>query len=73
LAPNGSPQEQTQAFIGLITEVGDEVGVEIAPRYGSWDPDNAVVDLPPNDLSTPGATPVPSRPELLVPDAPSQG
>jgi hypothetical protein len=73
LVPQGSPQEQNQAVIDALTQVGNEAGVEISPRYGTWDPENGLVDLPPNDLSTPAASPGAQEPELLVPDVPSQG
>jgi hypothetical protein len=73
LAPEGSEQEQSDAVVKALSEVGDEVGVTIAPRYGTWDPANARVELPVDDLSSPAPrTPDGGQPEGLVP-LPEQG
>jgi parvulin-like peptidyl-prolyl isomerase len=68
LAPEGSEQEQSDAVIGALSAVAEEVGVTVAPRYGTWDPANARVELPADDLSSPApASPGSGQPDGLVP------
>ena len=49
-----------------LGKVADDLGVDVAPRFGSWDTETAGLADPPNDLSVPGgtasatATPAPS-------------
>ena len=45
-APGGTKAAQTQALIDYITNLSQEIGVELHPRYGKWDPSNL--------MSTPG-------------------
>jgi hypothetical protein len=72
LVPNGSDAERQAALITALTEVGDEAGVDVSPRYGEWDPATGVVGPPPNDLSTPAPSEVLATPGALL-DVPSQG
>jgi hypothetical protein len=53
LAPNESPDMQSLAVFQIVGKYSEEVGVEISPRYGSWDPANLTIGPPPDDLSTP--------------------
>lgn len=53
LAPNESPDMQSLAVFQIVGTYSEEVGVEISPRYGSWDPANLTIGPPPDDLSTP--------------------
>jgi hypothetical protein len=72
LAPNGSEQEQQLAAQKLLAETGDTVGVLVAPRYGTWDPETGQVLPTSDDLSAPPSD-APVVPEGLVPETPSQG
>jgi outer membrane murein-binding lipoprotein Lpp len=45
-SPGGTKAAQTQALIDYITNLSQEIGVELNPRYGKWDPSNL--------MSTPG-------------------
>lgn len=57
-----------QAVKDYLAKVADDLGVEIAPRFGRWDTEIAGLADPPNDLSVPAdrvgasasATPQPS-------------
>lgn len=46
-----------------LAKVADDLGVDVAPRFGAWDTETAGLADPPNDLSVPGgaatATPTP--------------
>lgn len=63
LAPAGSPQDQAVAVTEYLSDLAEELGVEISARYGTWDPALISVGPLPNDLSEPasgaGATPEP--------------
>lgn len=37
LAPNGTTDEQAAAAIAELSKVGKELGIEINPRFGTWD------------------------------------
>lgn len=51
LAPEMSEVGQTQALIEYIGKISDEVGVEVAPRFGKWDPSQLQVILGDETLS----------------------
>jgi len=53
LAPGESPDMQSLAVFQSVGRYSEEVGVEISPRYGSWDAANLTIGPPPDDLSTP--------------------
>jgi outer membrane murein-binding lipoprotein Lpp len=40
LAPGADTQTRNQALIDYMTDLSKEVGVELNPRYGTWDPSN---------------------------------
>ena len=46
LAPGADNQTQFVAMTDYLTELSDELGVELNPRFGTWDPSNLI--------STPG-------------------
>lgn len=48
-----SEQEATAALVSRLGELSTELDTAVSPRYGSWDPADLSVTLPPNDLSKP--------------------
>lgn len=52
LKPDGSPEEQTMAVVQAVTELGDGEGVQVNPRWGTWDPTTLNLGPTPDDLST---------------------
>jgi hypothetical protein len=42
-----------EAVRGYLAKVADDLGVDVAPRFGKWDTDTAGLGDPPNDLSLP--------------------
>jgi hypothetical protein len=69
--PDGTPEEQTDAAAQALTDVGNDVGVRIAPRFGTWNATSGQVLAPEDDLSV-QPTQAPEVPEGFVPN-PSQG
>ena len=55
-----SPEEQQQVLIRALGEFSEEIGVEVAPKYGQWSPVELSIAPPEN--------PVSKRVEPLVPD-----
>jgi hypothetical protein len=53
LDPGGTPDSQSASIFAAVAAYSEEVGTEVSPRYGSWDPAGLVVGPPPNDLSAP--------------------
>lgn len=54
LAPGETDAVKVDAAVkAYLTEVADDLGVDIAPRFGKWDTETAGLADPPNDLSTP--------------------
>lgn len=53
MAPNGSPEEQSNAVFQAVTDFSEEVGTTVSPRYGAWDPVGLAITGVPNDLSIP--------------------
>ena len=54
VAPDVTDQNaQTAALIEVLGELSVELGTGVSPRYGSWDPADLTVALPPNDISSP--------------------
>lgn len=55
LNPSGSAEEQGTAVFDAASLLSEELGTEVSPRYGSWDPATLSVGAVPTDLSTPPA------------------
>jgi hypothetical protein len=55
LDPKGSAEEQGQAVFDAVVALGKEVGTDVSPRYGTWDPESLQLGDTPNDLSSPPA------------------
>lgn len=55
LDPSGSAEQQGQAVFAAAAKLSDELGTQVSPRYGTWDPQRLGVGPVANDLSTPPA------------------
>lgn len=53
LVPGGDPQTQGQALVQALSAYSSQVGTEVSPRYGSWDPAALSLGPVPDDLSIP--------------------
>jgi len=53
LDPNGTPETQNASIFTAVTNFSQEIGTEVSPRYGSWDPVSLAVGAAPDDLSVP--------------------
>ena len=53
LSPNPEPDAQSAAVFLAISELSSEIGTEVSPRYGTWDPENLTVGPSANSLSEP--------------------
>lgn len=53
LSPNGEPDAQSGAVFIAISELSSEIGTEVSPRFGTWDPENLTVGPSANSLSEP--------------------
>ena len=54
LAPGETDAVKVDAAINAyLTKVADDLGVEVAPRFGRWDTEISGLADPPNDLSVP--------------------
>ncbi len=53
LAPDGAPEEQSQAAFTAVSDLSTELAVEASPRFGTWDPETLSLGPVANDLSTP--------------------
>lgn len=53
LAPEGDENAQGQAAVAYLSQLATTMDIEIAPRFGSWDPTQFTVAEPVNDLSLP--------------------
>jgi hypothetical protein len=53
LAPGGTKVIQTQALIDYMTTLSQEIGVELNPRYGKWDPSSLISTPGDKTLSVP--------------------
>lgn len=40
IAPDGDTQTRTIALIDYVSKLSQEIGVELNPRFGTWDPSN---------------------------------
>ena len=52
LDPSGTPETQGQAVFSAVGGLSDELGVEISPRYGSWDPMTVSIGPAIDDVAT---------------------
>ncbi len=52
LAPDADPNGQQQAVVQYVTGFGLQEGVEVSPRFGTWDPGALRIGPLPTDLST---------------------
>lgn len=52
LAPGQAPDVQSLAVFQTAAQLSEEIGVEVSPRYGTWDGPNLSVGPIPDDLST---------------------
>ena len=53
LVPGGDESAKTAALVEQLGALSAELGTGVAARFGTWDPSQLTVGLPPNDLSTP--------------------
>ena len=53
LSPNTEPDAKSGAVFLAISELSSEIGTEVSPRFGTWDPENLTVGPSPNSLSEP--------------------
>jgi len=63
LAPGANSVVTAAKLSGFLTPLAKELGIQIAPRFGSWDYAASVLTDPTNDLSVPvsaAASPSPS-------------
>jgi hypothetical protein len=52
LAPDGDQNAQEQALVEFVTVYGEQEGIEVSPRFGTWDTATLTVGPLPSDLST---------------------
>lgn len=52
LVPDADPNGQQQAVVQYVTGFGLQQGVEVSPRFGTWDPGALTIGPLPTDLST---------------------
>lgn len=65
MLPDGDGQSQSTAVFDYVVSFGKQIGVDISPRYGTWDADKLAIGPQPTDLSVPPAEsliPVPVQP-----------
>ena len=53
LVPNGTQEQQNAALTQALSDLSQEVQVQISPRFGTWDPAQIMVGEPSFDLSSP--------------------
>lgn len=56
LAAGGAQDQATQAVFAAIVKKAQETGVDVNPRFGTWDPAQLKLGPRPNDLSVPAAS-----------------
>lgn len=52
LAPDADQNAQEQALVEYVTVYGQQEGIEVSPRFGTWDTTTLTVGPLPSDLST---------------------
>lgn len=55
LAPGGDEQAQADAVNSYLGALSTDLGTEVSPRFGTWEPNRLNVGIPPQDLSRPVA------------------
>lgn len=53
LDPSGTPDSQGQLLVQAITDLGLELGTEVSPRFGAWEPMMLNIGPVIDDLSVP--------------------
>lgn len=67
LAPDADPNGQQQAVVQYVTGLGVQEGVEVSPRFGTWDAAALTIGPLPSDLSTSAQVPDPLAEILPAP------
>ncbi len=63
-----SPSGDTEVISRYLADLADQVGVEVSPRFGTWDSANVSLGPVPDDLSSPAPlAPQPVRPAPIAP------
>jgi hypothetical protein len=63
-----SPSGDTEVISAYLEQLSADVGVEVSPRFGTWDPANVSLGPVPDDLSSPAPlAPEPVRPAPVAP------
>lgn len=55
LAPDAEADVQSQVVYDAAVALSEELGVEVSPRYGTWDPSTLSLGPTPTDLAAPPA------------------
>lgn len=55
LDPMGSPESQSSVVFVEVSELSQEIGTSVSPRYGTWDAAMLSIGALDNDLSIPGS------------------
>ncbi len=56
LVPDADPSGQQQALVQYVTGFGIQQGIQVSPRFGTWEPGTLTIGPVPSDLSsTPAA------------------
>lgn len=55
LAPGGAPEQQSTAVVQAVATFSTDLGTEVSPRYGVWDPAQLQIAPGGDDLSAPPA------------------
>ncbi len=53
LAPEGAPDVKSAAVFAAVAELSTELGTQVSPRFGTWNPENLSVGPVVNSLSEP--------------------
>lgn len=60
LVPDADQSGQQQAVVQYVTGFGLQTGIEVNPRFGTWDPLTLQIGPQPTDLATPLLTTLPA-------------
>lgn len=55
LVPAGGDADPKAAAAAFVIDYGNQVGIEVSPRFGTWEPDKLAVGPLPTDLATPAS------------------
>lgn len=53
LAPGADPRTQERELVRVVGDVARQIGVEVSPRYGQWNPETLQITDPTNPVSVP--------------------